>query len=114
MIGRSLALHLDHIRQASADAVAFEEGLTKSEFASDKRTQQAVVMSLIIIGESAGKVMAQHPEFARAHSAVPWAAMRAMRNRMTHGYYDVDLDIIWDTVQTALPDLLARLPSHAP
>ena len=72
MNGRSLALYLDHIRQAAADAVEFVAELSKPEFVSDKRTQQAVVMSLIIIGEAPGKVMADHPDFAHEHSAVAW------------------------------------------
>jgi uncharacterized protein with HEPN domain len=37
--------------------------------------------------------------------------MRGMRNRMAHGYFDINLDVVWDTVQTALPDLLVQLPT---
>ena len=41
---------------------------------------------------------------------VPWRSMRGMHNRITHGYFDLNLDIVWDTVQTALPALLKQLP----
>lgn len=74
--------YLDHIQQAAADARSFVEGLVKDDFLADKRTQQAVIMSLIIIGEAATKVMdgyaevhpsacrsalAQHAQHAKSH-----------------------------------------------
>jgi uncharacterized protein with HEPN domain len=49
--------YLDHMQQAATDACGFVEGLTKEDFLEDKRTQQAVIMSLIIIGEAVTKVM---------------------------------------------------------
>ena len=49
--------YLGHMRQAATEACGFVEGLTKVDFLEDKRTQQAVIMSLIIIGEAATKVM---------------------------------------------------------
>ncbi|MGY2175948.1 HepT-like ribonuclease domain-containing protein [Pseudomonas azotoformans] len=79
----------------------------------DRRTQQAVIMSLIIIGEASTKIMDQYPDFAAAHSQVPWRSMRGMRNRIAHGYFDINLDVVWDTIQSALPDLLERLPVAA-
>ena len=104
-----LADYLDHMRQAATDACSFVEGLSKEDFLADKRTQQAVIMSLIVIGEAATKVMDGYAEFANQHSQVPWRSMRGMRNRIAHGYFDINLDVVWDTVQTALPDLLERL-----
>lgn len=68
-------------------------------------------MSLIIIGEAATKIMDGYTAFTQAHSEVPWRSMRNMRNRMAHGYFDINLDIVWDTVQEWLPELLKQLPS---
>ncbi|WP_176058373.1 DUF86 domain-containing protein [Paraburkholderia sp. BCC1876] len=101
--------YLDHMQQAATDAISFLDGLSKDSFLEDKRTQQAVIMSLIIIGEAATKVMDGYAEFANAHAGVPWRSMRGMRNRIAHGYFDINLDVVWDTVQTALPDLLKQL-----
>ena len=81
--------YLDHIQQAAADARSFVEGLDKNDFLADKRTQQAVIMSLIIIGEAATKVMDGYVEFTQAHAGVPWRSMRNMRNRMAHGYFEM-------------------------
>ena len=105
-----LADYLDHMWQAATDACSFVEGLSKEDFLADKRTQQAVIMSLIVIGEAATKVMDAYAEFANQHSQVPWRSMRGMRNRIAHGYFDINLDVVWDTVQTALPELLEQLP----
>lgn len=101
--------YLEHMQQAATDACGFIEGLTREDFLGDKRTQQAVIMSLIIIGEAATKVMDGYIEFAQTHGQVPWRNMRGMRNRIAHGYFDVNLDMVWDTVQTALPELLQQL-----
>jgi len=103
--------YLDHMQQAATDACGFVEGLAKDVFLADKRTQQAVIMSLIIIGEAATKVMGGYVEFTQAHPEVPWRSMRGMRNRIAHGYFDINLDVVWDTVQAALPELLKQLPA---
>lgn len=102
--------YLDHMQQAAADACSFVEGLAKEDFLEDKRTQQAVIMSLIILGEAATKVMDGHSAFTQTHTHIPWRSMRGMRNRIAHGYFDINLDVVWDTVQSALPVLLAQLP----
>ncbi|WP_179405560.1 HepT-like ribonuclease domain-containing protein [Burkholderia guangdongensis] len=101
--------YLDHMRQAAGDACSFVVGLDKENFVKDKRTQQAVIMSLVIIGEAATKVMDGYAEFAEAHAGVPWRSMRGMRNRIAHGYFDLNLDVVWNTVQTALPALIEQL-----
>jgi uncharacterized protein with HEPN domain len=106
-----LSDYIDHIQQAAADARSFVERLDKDDFLTDKRTQQAVIMSLIIIGEAATKVMEGYAAFTQAHPEVPWRSMRGMRNRMAHGYFDIDLDVVWETAQEWLPELLQQLPA---
>ena len=70
-------------------------------------------MSLVIVGEAASKLMDQYPDFTTARPQVPWRSMRGMRNRIAHGYFDINLEVVWDTVQTALPELLQQLPASA-
>ena len=74
--------YLDHMQQAAIDACGFVEGLSKADFLEGKRSQQAVIMSLII-GEAATKVMDGYVEFTQAHPQVPWRSMRGMRNRIS-------------------------------
>jgi uncharacterized protein with HEPN domain len=77
-----LPAYLDHMRTAASDACNFIEGIDKVGFVSDKRTQQAVIMSLIILGEVATKVMDRYPEFATQNPLIPWRNIRGMRNRI--------------------------------
>jgi uncharacterized protein with HEPN domain len=69
----------------------------------------AVAMSLIIIGEAPAKIMDRHPDFIARHADVPWRIMRGIRSRIEHGYFEVNLDVGWDTVRTDLPALPAQL-----
>ncbi len=103
--------YIDHIHQAAADVCSFVEGLSKDDFLKDKRTQQAVIMSIIIIGEAATKVIEGYTAFTQAHPEVPWRSMRGMRNRMAHGYFDIDLNVVWETTQEWLSELLRQLPA---
>lgn len=109
-----LADYIDHIQQAAADACSFIDALDKDSFLADKKTQQAVIMNLIIIGEAAAKVMDGYTEFTKDNPDVPWRGMRGMRNRIAHGYFEIDLDIVWETAQKALPDLIKKLQSLTP
>jgi uncharacterized protein with HEPN domain len=95
--------------EAARLALSYVEGMDGQGFAADRRTQQAVIMNLVIVGEAATRLTTDHPEFAARFPQVPWKSMRGMRNRITHGYFDIDLAIVWQTVQAALPLLLEQL-----
>ena len=66
-------------------------------------------MSIMIIGEAATQIMDRYPAFTEAHSDWHWLAMRGMRNRIAHGYFRIDLNIVWTTVQYEIPDILSHL-----
>jgi uncharacterized protein with HEPN domain len=100
---------LVHMRDASTEALGFVEGMDKAEFLADRRTQQAVLMSLVVLGEASTKIGQLHPEWADAHPEIPLRSMRGMRNRLAHGYYQIDFDVVWDTVGSELLPLLAQL-----
>ncbi len=68
-------------------------------------------MSLIIIGEAATEIMAADEVFIREHLHIPWRSMKGMRNRIAHGYFDINLEVVWQTVVTALPELFEQLQS---
>ena len=103
--------YLDHMLEAATLACSYVQGLTREEFFLDKKTQQAVILNLILIGEEATKVLRDHAPFAQRHPQVPWRSMKGMRNRIAHGYFEIDLDTVWETVRTALPELVAQLPA---
>lgn len=111
MTAHRAADYLVHMLEAARQACLYVEGLEKADFLEDKRTQQAVILNLVILGEAVTKLFNQDEAFAVRHPQVPWRSMKGMRNRLAHGHFDINLDVVWDTVQTALPGLLAQLPA---
>lgn len=105
-----LSDYLAHMLEATGQACTYVEGMDKETFLEDKRTQQAVILNLVIIGEASTKLLKEHEAFLVSFPEIPWRSMKGMRNRIAHGYFDINLNIVWETVQTALPELLVRLP----
>jgi uncharacterized protein with HEPN domain len=101
--------YIEHMRTAARLAISYTEGMHREDFLADTRTQQATVMNLIIIGEAASKLLSENPQLVELYPDVAWRNMRGMRNRLAHGYFEIDMDVVWDTLQTALPELIDRL-----
>ena len=101
--------YLAHIANAARLALSYVEAMTKDQFMTDTRTQQAVILNLFVIGEAATKLLNEYPDFAEQHPAIAWKSMKGMRNRIAHGYFDVDLEVVWETVAASLPELLTKL-----
>jgi uncharacterized protein with HEPN domain len=95
--------------RAAANALTFTKGMAEEDFLVDLRTQRAVVMSLMIVGEAASRIVSDRADFADSKAAIPWRGMLGMRNRIAHGYFDIDEHIVWTTVQTELPALIKHL-----
>lgn len=83
--------YLDHIQDAARQACIYVEGLDKQTFDEDTRTQQAVIMNLVILGEAATRVLQSNSTFIERHPEIPWRSMKGMRNRIAHGYFDIGL-----------------------
>lgn len=99
------------IFKAAKLALSYLEGETKEEFFKDTQCQDAVIRRLEIIGEAAGRVSAAT---TTKFPNLPWKKMVSMRNMMIHEYEDVDLGIVWDTVQNDLPPLITLLEPLIP
>jgi len=67
------------------------------EFVRRTIVHDAVVRNLEIIGEAARNVRKVDADFVARHADIPWAAMSAMRNRITHGYFDINLSVVWQS-----------------
>jgi uncharacterized protein with HEPN domain len=72
-----------------------------------------VIRNLEVVGEACNNVVKHHPAFAQQHPQVPWGFAYEMRNALSHGYFKVDLDIVWATVTADLPGLKVKLASLA-
>jgi uncharacterized protein with HEPN domain len=105
---------VEQIMEACRLAASYVDGLDRADFLADKRTQQAVAMNLVIIGEAATRLELQHADFPRRFPEIPWQNMRGMRNRIAHGYFELDLGVVFDTASEAIPALMRQLPAvHA-
>lgn len=100
---------LEHMREAANQMLVYVEGMNRDDFLADRRTQQAVTLNLVILGEAAAKLMDLHPAETDCRPEIEWRAIRGMRNRIAHGYYDINLEVVWQTVQTELPELIRQL-----
>ncbi|HTA65448.1 MAG TPA: DUF86 domain-containing protein [Xanthomonadaceae bacterium] len=103
---RFVSDYLEHILEAIARASRYTEQAGSLEaFERDGLLQDATVRCIEIIGEAAGKIQKADPAFTAAHPEIPWAQMSAMRNRVIHGYFEVDYAIVWSTVRNDLSTL---------
>lgn len=87
---------------ASAKAISLLEGRTRSVLDEDEVVALALVRLLEIIGEAASQVS---PATRTAFPGVPWRQIVGMRNILIHGYADLNLDFVWETIRTDLPRL---------
>ena len=94
---------------AATQTRTYTEGMSQADFLDDSKTQDAVIMKLLVIDELAAQLLEEHNEFTGSHPEISWHQMKRMRNRMAHGYFELNMDVVWDTVQLALPDLEANL-----
>ncbi len=99
-------IRVRHMIDAAREAISFASGRSRADLDTDRLLGRAIVKSIEIIGEAATKVS---DDTKRTLPDVPWAAIITMRHRLIHTYFDVDLNVVWDTVEIDLPPLVARL-----
>jgi uncharacterized protein with HEPN domain len=103
---RSVALRISDMIHAGDRCVALIAGLNEADFRSVPERVEAVAFNIIVLGEAAASIPVA---FQDDHSTVPWRAIKAMRNRLAHEYFQVDSAIVWATVNDDLPDVLMAL-----
>ena len=100
---RSWRLRAEDILQALETIHDYTRDMDRDDFIRDRRTVDAVLRNLIVIGEASRKVPA---EVQQANPQIPWQEMSDMRNVVVHEYFGVSVPIIWDTVARDLPPLI--------
>ena len=90
---------LQHAVEAIHRVADYTAGLDEAGFLADAMVQDAVIRNIEVMGEAARNVERHDPEFARLHSEIPWKDVYAMRNRVSHGYFSVDLAVVWQAIR---------------
>jgi uncharacterized protein with HEPN domain len=108
-----VADYLGHILKAIERIERYTAELDEVGFLNSELVQDAVIRNIEIIGEAANNVQRVAPEFAAQHDHIPWLLMYTMRNRVSHGYDKVDLEIVWKTIQTDLAVLYQQIQTVA-
>jgi uncharacterized protein with HEPN domain len=101
--------YLEHIITALERIQRYSTGKSEIDFLTDTLLQDAVLRNLGIIGEAAHCLLADAPEFAATHPEIPLAKIYATRNRITHAYEDVDMEIVWNLVVQDVPALKPKI-----
>ncbi|WP_242359887.1 DUF86 domain-containing protein [Anaeromyxobacter sp. SG17] len=96
---------------AAREAMSFAAGRSRGDLERDRMLVLAIVKDVEIIGEAAARVS---PAMQASHPEIPWAQIIATRNRLIHAYFDVDLQVVWDTVTDDLPQLVRLLEPFVP
>jgi uncharacterized protein with HEPN domain len=97
--------YLEHILTALERIRQYTTGKSASDFLADTLLQDGVLRNLGIIGEAAHRLLADAPEFAATHPEIPLAKIYGTRNRITHAYEEVDMEIVWNLVLRDVPAL---------
>lgn len=103
---RNDQVYLEHILESIRKIEDFTSSISKFDFERNVMIQDAVIRNIEIIGEATKKIS---KPFTQSHHEIPWSAMAGMRDKLIHDYLDVDLDVIWRTIESDLPLLKEML-----
>jgi len=95
-----------HALDAARKIVESTAGWKREDLDPESLTTLGLIRLLEVVGEAAGAVT---PETQKAHPEIPWRSMSGLRNRLVHGYFDVNLDVVWDTIRNDLPGVIPKL-----
>ncbi|SEO06297.1 Uncharacterized conserved protein, contains HEPN domain [bacterium A37T11] len=108
MSERDLSLLLQDIEQAVKSILDYTYGYSFSDYEQDLKTRHAVERNFEIIGEAAARIST---DFKNKYPEIEWRILKDFRNFIIHDYFGINHDIVWDTIQLRLPDLLKDIQS---
>ena len=108
---RDDSIYIRHILDAARKALRFAENRNRKDLDLDEMLAISLVHLLEIVGEAANCVS---DDFRKRYPHIPWKKMIGLRNRLIHGYFDINLDIVWDTVMKDISPLVADLEKIVP
>lgn len=99
-------VRLHHMVEAGESAVQFVAGRQRADLDKDRMLLFALVRAIEVLGEAASK---SSEERRATHAGIPWRAIIVMRNRLIHAYFEINTEIVWQTVTQEIPTLLPQL-----
>jgi len=106
MSERNLSLLLLDIKVSISKILEYTAGMTFESYEADSRTKDAVERNFEIIGEAASRIP---DDFKKLHPTIEWRIIKDFRNFIIHEYFGINNQIVWDTIQFRLPDLLQEI-----
>ncbi len=97
--------YLEHNVEVINNIGEYTADMDSAAYLADKKTRDAVVRNFEVIGEACNSITRRHVQFADAHAEIPWNFAYEMRNALAHGYFKIDHDVVWRTIQSDLPGL---------
>jgi uncharacterized protein with HEPN domain len=104
-----LANYLAHILEAIERIERYTGDISEVEFLENEMTQDAVIRNFEIIGEASRNITKDYSDFVAEHPELPLVQAYEMRNAVAHGYFKVDLDIVWKTIHSNLAELYQQV-----
>ena len=101
--------YLGHILEAIENILSYTDGMSEAGFMEEGLTRDAVMRNLQIIGEASRNIAQRFPDFVASHPDLDLSDAWLMRNRITHGYFNVDYSVVWKTIQEDLPPFHQRV-----
>ena len=99
-------IRLQHMMDYAREALQLVLGKSRNDLDSDRLLGLALIRLMEMIGEAANRVS---PEYKSCYASIPWSQIIGLRNRLIHGYDDVDMDILWEILNQDLPGLVSEL-----
>ena len=97
--------YLQHILEAINRIQRYIEDIDEVSFLNNELIQDAVIRNLEIIAEASRNINRHYPEYVEQHADIPFSIAYEMRNVLAHGYFKVDLEVVWKTIERDLPEL---------
>ncbi len=103
---RDFIMYLEDICECAKRITSWTKDMTHEEFAADRKTQDAVIMNIGIIGEATKNLPSA---IKRRHENINWKKMVDMRNILIHEYFGANIKGIWKTIQEQIPDIQEKI-----
>ncbi len=101
--------YLKHIIEAVERIERYTDDMVELTFLQDELVQDAVIRNIEVIGEASNNIRNHYPDFADENQQLPLRPVYEMRNALSHGYFTVDLEVVWRTVQRHIPEYGAQI-----